>query len=272
MRIEDTKILKAYTKVTHDSWKKGWHERNGGNFSYRMTPDEVKEVSSFLKPTGTKVDLNFKVENLANEYFIVTGSGKFLRNVEVCAEENIGILKVASDGKTYEILWGLVNGAKPTSELPTHLMNHAIKVKTTNGKERAILHSHTPNIIALTFVLPLDGQVFTKELWEMMSECALVFPNGIGIVPWMVPGGNEIGEATSKLMENNDAVVWAHHGIFCSGETLDLTFGLLDTIEKAAEILVKVISMGGKKQSITKQNMFDLAKAFKMKISEKIFK
>ena len=33
---------------------------------------------------------------------------------------------------------------------------------------------------------------------------------------------------------------------FCSGENFDLTFGLMDTVEKSAEILVKVLSMGEK--------------------------
>ena len=56
--------------------------------------------------------------------------------------------------------------------------------------------------------------------------------------------------------------------MFCSGDTLDLTFGLMDTVEKSAEILVKVLSMGGKKQTITSQNFRDLAKDFNVSISE----
>lgn len=130
------------------------------------------------------------------------------------------------------------------------------------------MHSHTTNLIALTFILPLEGKVFTRELWEMATECPVVFPEGIGIVPWMVPGGIEIAKATQNLMEKHNIVIWAHHGTFCSGETLDLTFGLMDTVEKSAEILVKVISMGGKKQTITGDNFRDLSKNFKVSISE----
>ena len=44
--------------------------------------------------------------------------------------------------------------------------------------------------IALTLVLPLDDKVFTRELWESATECPVVFPDGVGVVPWMVPGGN----------------------------------------------------------------------------------
>ncbi|MBP5751844.1 MAG: class II aldolase/adducin family protein, partial [Treponema sp.] len=71
-------------------------------------------------------------------------------------------------------------------------------------------------------------------------------------------------------MEQYDAAIWAHHGMFAAGEDFDLTFGLMHTIEKAAEILVKVLSMGSsKKQTITPDNFRDLAKDFKVVLPEK---
>ncbi|MCR5716542.1 MAG: class II aldolase/adducin family protein, partial [Lachnospiraceae bacterium] len=113
-------------------------------------------------------------------------------------------------------------------------------------------------------------EVWTRELWEMATECPVVFPEGIGVIPWMVPGGRDIAIETSKLMEEYNAVIWAHHGMFCSGETFDLTFGLMHTIEKSAEILVKVLSMSPTKlQTITPQNFRDLAKGFHISLPEK---
>ncbi len=106
-----------------------------------------------------------------------------------------------------------------------------------------VYHAHTTNIIALTFVLPLEDRVFTRELWEMATECPVVFPAGVGVVPWMVPGGREIAVATSELMKKYDLAIWAHHGMFAAGEDFDLTFGLMHTAEKSAEILVKTLSM-----------------------------
>ena len=79
-----------------------------------------------------------------------------------------------------------------------------------------IYHAHPANLIALTFILPLDPAVFTRELWEMATECPVVFPEGLGVVQWMVPGGRAIAEATSVQMEQVNAVVWAHHGLFCN--------------------------------------------------------
>lgn len=83
----------------------------------------------------------------------------------------------------------------------------------------------------------------------------------------MVPGGREIALETGKLMEKYDAVIWAHHGMFCSGENFDLTFGLMHTIEKSAEILIKVLSMKPDKlQTITPDNFRDLAVSFHLQL------
>ena len=56
-------------------------------------------------------------------------------------------------------------------------------------------------VIALTLMLPLDDKVFTRELWESATECPVVFPDGVGVVPWMVPGGREIAVKTAELMK-----------------------------------------------------------------------
>ena len=61
----------------------------------------------------------------------------------------------------------------------------------------------------------------------------------------------------ADLLEKYDAVIWPHHGLVCSGETLDMAFGIMHTIEKAAEMLVNVMQItGGKKaQTITPDNL-----------------
>lgn len=269
MSITNTNVIKRFCKMANDGWLQGWHERNGGNLSYRMTQEEIDEVKPFIKETSESMSIGTSVPGLAGDYFIVTGSGKFFGNVLAMPEENICIIRVDNSGDTYQLLWGLVAGGRPTSELPTHLMNHEVKKCATNGAHRVIYHAHPVNVIALTFVLPLDSKVFSRELWETMTECPIIFPAGVGVVRWMVPGGREIAVESAKLMERYDAVIWAHHGIFCSGDTMDNTFGLLHTIEKASEILVKIRSMAPcRRQSITPEEFKDLAKVFGVSLPE----
>ena len=86
----------------------------------------------------------------------------------------------------------------------------------------------------------------------------------------MVPGGRDIAVETSRLMQQYDVVVWAHHGLFAAGQDFDLTFGLFHTVEKAAEILVKTLSMSDKKrQTIQPQDFRNLAEEFGVTLPER---
>ncbi|MBR1571680.1 MAG: rhamnulose-1-phosphate aldolase [Lachnospiraceae bacterium] len=268
MKVLDAEFVQGFIRMANDGWEQGWHERNGGNLTYRIKDEEVESIKENFNP-GEWQPIGTTVSNLAGEYFLTTGSGKYFRNVILDPEDSLGIAEIDEKGENYRVVWGFVNGGRPTSEFPSHLMNHEVKKLATGGKYRVIYHAHTTNIIALTFVLPLSDEVFTRELWEMATECPVVFPSGIGVVPWMVPGGRDIAVETSKLMKKYDLAIWAHHGMFAAGEDFDLTFGLMHTAEKSAEILVKVLSMNPHKlQTITPDDFRHLAKDFNVNLPE----
>jgi rhamnulose-1-phosphate aldolase len=270
MGIDNLEVIKGYIRLCDDGFRMGWHERNGGNFTYRMRPEEVNECRLFFYPNHEWTSCGVTAANLAGEYFISTGSGKFMRNMASNIEDNICIAEINDKGNAYRIVWGLAHGGVPTSEFPSHLINHSIKKETTNNSYRIIYHAHTPNVIALTFVLPLTARDFSRVLWKSMTECPLVFPAGIGVVPWMVPGGTEIAIASSELMKEHDAVIWAHHGTFCVGADFDAAFGLMHTIEKSAEIYIKALSCGtGIRQTITDAELRQVAQAFGVVLNEK---
>lgn len=244
-RIEEVPAVEGFIRLCTDGWEQGWHERNGGNLTYRMTEQDVEDVRPFLdKEPRPWVNMGVQADNLAGAHFITTGSGKFMRNVQLSAGANIGIVEINEKGDSCRIIWGLWNGARPTSEFPSHYMNHSVRMEATGGANRVIYHCHPANIIALTFILPLDDRTFSRVLWKSMTECPVIFPEGVGVVPWMVPGGADIALATSRLMKKYQAAVWAHHGIFVSGPDFDTAFGLAHTIEKSAEIYVKILSTG----------------------------
>ena len=177
MKILESKFVQGFIKMANDGYLQGWHERNGGNLSYRLKPEEVEMIRPRLHAPGAWIPIGVEVPGLAGEVFLVTGSGKYFRNIIVDPEVCLAIIELDETGTNYRIRWGLVEGGRPTSELPTHLMNHEVKKKLTNGKHRVIYHAHTTNTIALTFVLPLDDKIFTRELWESATECPVVFPD-----------------------------------------------------------------------------------------------
>jgi rhamnulose-1-phosphate aldolase len=261
--METSWFIQAMIKATSDMWLKGWDERNGGNVSLRLSADDIAPYRDLLKEDRV-VAIGELDPELAGQYFLVTGSGKYFRNVQLAPEENLGLIEIGADGESARILWGLRGNGVPTSELSAHLKSHRSRQQVTQGASRVIMHCHATNLIALSYVLDLSAAALTRALWEMSTECLVVFPDGVGVLPWMVPGTVTIGEATAAAMLKHPLVLWPFHGIFGSGATLDEAFGLIDTAEKAAEVLVKVLSMGGKKQSITTQQLKDLAARFQV--------
>ncbi|MDC7248425.1 MAG: rhamnulose-1-phosphate aldolase [Sphaerochaetaceae bacterium] len=267
--IYDIEVIKSFISLCEDGNSKNWHERNGGNLTYRLSDSDVDKLRVYFSTHQNDwIPIRVKADNLTNEFFIVTGSGKYFKNIKLAPQYNFGIVEINDRGDAYRIVWGLENGGVPTSEFESHLLNHNAK-KNVSDEYRVIYHAHCPNIIAMTFIVPLKAKDFSNILWKMATECPVVFPSGVGVVDWMVPGGPEIALESSKLMALYDAIVWAHHGLFCAGKTLDETFGLMDTIEKAADIFLKIKSSGLQMiNSITDDDIRAIGKAFKVQINE----
>lgn len=258
--ILNANYVQEMIEVTTNLYRLGWDERNGGNISYLL---EENEVLPFLNPTEVirEIPMIFDATSLAGKYFIVTGSGKYFKNVQANPAENLGVIRVKEDGKTLQLLWGLENDAVPTSELPSHFMSHMARLEV-DTENRIIMHNHATHLLAMSFTHDLDEKAFTRTLWQMCTECLVVFPEGVSILPWIVPGTTEIGEATAAKMKETRLVLWPQHGIYGAGKDMDEVFGLIETAEKAAEVYTYVCAQGGIKQTISDENLRLLADSF----------
>ena len=244
--VEQQPFMKGFARLCADGWEQGWHERNGGNLTYRMTDGEVADCRPFFYENPCSwIPLGVQADNLRGAFFAVTGAGRYMRNVPLDIARNVGIVEINAEGDACRIVWGLKDGGMPSSEFPSHFMIHSVRVDVTGGSSRVLYHAHPVNVVALTSVMPLDARTITRALWKAMTECIIAFPNGVGVLPWMVPGGAEIAIRTSELMKTYDAVIWAQHGLFCSGADFDSAFGLMHTIEKASDIYVKARLLNG---------------------------
>ena len=259
-------FVKEMCKTTANMYRLGWDERNGGNISYLLNEKEVTEYIDLNKvirtiPLMGVNEAEFDVSPLLGKIFIVTGTGKYFKNVEDDPETNLGIVRVIKDG--VELLWGYKDGGRTTSELPAHLMCHMSRLKV-DPENRVVMHSHPTHTLAMNFVHELDEKKFTHTLWEMCTECIVVVPDGVGILPWMLCGTDEIGRATAKKMEEFRLVVWAMHGIYGAGKTMDETFGLIETVEKAAQIYMLTAHLP-RVNTIKDEEMLQLVELFKVK-------
>ena len=263
MKFVDSKFVKEMMEITNNMYHQGWDERNGGNISYMIDEEYIKEYfkkEEFLRD----IELGFIADEiLRGKYFLVTGTGKYFKNVIKDPETNLGLVKIDSNGHTAHLVWGYKDGGKMTSEFPAHLMSHAVRYKI-NPKNRIIMHTHPTYTICMGTCLPTDEKVFTKALWKSNTEAVVVFPEGIGVLPCMICGTNEIGEATAKKMENHRIVSWTNHGIYGAGETIDEAFGLIETVEKTAQIYM--ISLGHVVNEIPDEVIIGLAKLWNLEM------
>ena len=134
MAITDIEVMQNYIRMCGDGWDQGWHERNGGNLTYRMRPEEVDQCRPYFKETpGEWVSMGVQADNLKGEYFISTGSGKYFRNVPLAPQDNICIVEINAAGDSWRIVWGLEKGGRPTSEFPSHFLNHSVRKEATGG-------------------------------------------------------------------------------------------------------------------------------------------
>ena len=88
-------ILKApfvveLSQMCSNMYRLGWDERNGGNISYML---EEKQLVEYLDLTKVirEIPTGFDATDLVGKYFIVTGTGKYFKNVEKNPEDNLGL-------------------------------------------------------------------------------------------------------------------------------------------------------------------------------------
>jgi len=263
--ILEAPFLKEFCRTTSNMYRLGWDERNGGNLSYLLKKEEVEEYLDLTKvirtiPFAGVHPTAFDASALAGKIFLVTGTGKYFKNVEYDPANNLGIVRISENGKECELLWGYEDGGRFTSEFPAHMMSHMARL-SVDPENRVIMHCHPSCLLAMTYVHDLDEAKFSHTLWEMSTECIVVFPDGVGVLPWMLCGTDEIGKATAKKMEEFRTVIWALHGVYASGKNLDECFGLVETCEKAATIY-SIIGQRPIRNTLSEDNMKALVDLF----------
>ena len=240
-------------------WTNGWAERNGGNISVNLTglltPEEMA-----LPALAPATQLQEAMTALGGHVFYVTGTGKRMRYVAQEPFANGSLIRIALDGKSYEII--AEQPVAPTSELPSHLLMHNY-LRSLGRDNKVVLHTHPTELIGMTHCKPfLDSEVITRTLWGMIPECRIIVPKGVGIVPYEIPGTMDLAHATIKQLEKHDVVFWEKHGILAVGEDLIECFDAIDTLSKSSKIYLSARMAGFEPAGMTDQQLDDLVPAF----------
>ncbi|MBQ3635241.1 MAG: rhamnulose-1-phosphate aldolase [Bacteroidales bacterium] len=242
-------------------WQNGWAERNGGNITVNVT-DYVDDAIRAMKPISEVKQIGKQLKNLKGCYFYCKGTGKRMRDLARWPMDNGSIIRILDDCSSYVIIAD--NAVMPTSELPSHLTVHDHLIEK-GSKYRATVHTHPIELVAMSHNKKFLGKdVLTNILWSMIPETKAFCPLGLGIIPYQLPGSNQLADATLKELDDYDVVLWEKHGVFAQGLDVMDAFDQIDVLSKSAKIYIDSKAMGFEPEGMSQEQMKEMSKAFNL--------
>ena len=254
-------IISDVAELGNYLWQKGWAERNAGNISVNITEyvtESLKKERS--EQDGVCLELDKSYQVIAGYYFLVTGTGKRMRDLASDPGRNALIVHLNEKGNAYNMLSisEVENSIYPTSELPAHLAVQEQLVKK-GARERSVIHTHPNELISITQIKQYcDENALNHLLWGMHPETIMMVPEGAGFLPYLLTGSLEIADATVKKFETHKVVIWEKHGCFAIGKDVFEAFDLVDTLVKSAQIYFQCRSAGYDPEGLTEEMMAGL--------------
>lgn len=241
-------------------WEKGWAERNGGNITVNITEHIDDQIRS-MPAISEEKKIGATLTHLKGCYFYCKGTQKRMRDLAHDPMANGSIIRILDDCASYVIIAD--NPVMPTSELPSHLSVHNYLL-AKGSPYRASLHTHPIELVAMTHCRRfMEKDVATKLLWSMIPETKAFCPRGLGMVPYLMPGGVELAEATIKAIDDDyDVVMWEKHGVFAVDTDIMSAFDQVDVLNKAALIYIASKNMGFEPEGMSEAQMKELTDTF----------
>ena len=172
---------------------------------------------------------------LAGGWLIVSGSGQRLRDIAPRPEATLCLLEIQNDGR--QAMLYTSKPLRPTSELNSHLAIHTDHVDRRNLGHHAVVHAQPLRLSYLSHLSRyVDPRVLNQRLLRWQAETIMEFPEGIGALPFEVPGSLEQARMTAEALRHQRAVVWARHGIVTRADSsVGKAADLVEYAEAAAQ-------------------------------------
>lgn len=207
----------------------GAAEGAAGNISVfvrQLTPD------ARFTPQETLV-LPVPTPALAEGWIIVTGRGQRLGEIAATPESVLCLLHIQPGGTHAVLHAGATRG--PTTELNSHLAIHDDHIARHGHTIHAVVHAQPLRLTYLSHIARYrDSDTWSRRLLRWQPETIIEFPEGIGLLPFEVPGSTEQMRVTTTALRTYRAVVWQKHGIVSRAESVAKATDLVEYAEAAA--------------------------------------
>ena len=226
-----------FQRVAEVLFTKGWAEASAGNMSLRLAERAPASLALTLRP-GPVLECAVDMTILAGELFLVTASGSRMRELAADPVKGLCLVEVL-DRRRYHVIAG---ACRPTSEWATHAGLHSL-FKESGSPERAVLHCHPLNLIALSHIFNSEKEM-NGRISRMHHETLLFIPEMLGLVRYAVTGSLDLAAATREKMKEFRVALWDKHGVIASGQTMDEALDRIEMVEKAAAVYLRLKSAG----------------------------
>jgi rhamnulose-1-phosphate aldolase len=254
-----TNCISEISEIAQYLWQKGWAEKNAGNLSVNITEFADDEILSLNYSDEFKIEKPYT--NLHNNFFLFSAANSRMRDLAKNPSKYLLIVKTKIDSFSYMNLEKNLQ-MKPTSELLTHLSVQNLMVKQ-GGKNKAILHSHPNELIAITHNPKYKkSEKLSELLWNMHPESIMFLTDGIGVVPYKLSGSEKLADKTLEIFERYKIVVWEKHGCLAIGENITDAFDLIDTAVKSTDIYFKCKNAGYEPEGLTEEQINELKRKY----------
>jgi rhamnulose-1-phosphate aldolase len=237
-------------------------EGAAGNISaFIGWPLDVRRRFSLNEP----VRLPVPAPALAGGIVVVTGSGRRLRDVKSDPAANLAIVKIGADGLTGEVHTSPRRlFQRPTSEWNSHLAVHNDVVGRTGTNFHAVIHAQPRHVTYLSHVPEYADEAFcNRRLLRWEPETLVNLPNGIGVLPFEVPGSDALMAATVESLRNHRVVLWSKHGVMARSDiSVTRAADRVEYAETAAAYEYMDIVAGGRAVGLTDEELRAVRDAF----------
>jgi rhamnulose-1-phosphate aldolase len=171
-------------------------------------------------PQVDEIELPQAVPELAGATFLVSGSGRRLREIIDDPTANIACIVVNEGGRTGKIYTSYHRHfAIVTSEFNSHLAVHYDQMVSTATNFHAVIHAQPLHLTYLSHIPRYqDAQYLNTHLLRWQPETIINLPEGIGFAPFKLPGSPSLMAANVELLRKHRIVVWAKHGVMARSD------------------------------------------------------
>lgn len=223
----------------------GAAEGAAGNISVCLR--EPQDVSAFFPQVET-IELPHHVPELAGMMLVVSGSGRRLREIADAPLANLACVTVEQGGCNGKLFTSPQRKfQRVTSEFNSHLGVHADRMREGKVSLHAVLHAQPIYLTALSHRAEYqDEKTLNRRLLRWQPETIANMPEGIGIVPFLMPGSAQLVVETKLALRTHQIVVWARHGVMArADESILHALDLIEYAETAAHYETLHLLAGG---------------------------